>query len=70
MQQGTIKWFNAKKGFGFIVREDNDLDVFVHHSNIDGKGFKTLQENQRVEFDIAESHEPGREKAINVKALE
>ena len=53
MTEGTIKWFNEKKGFGFISREDGD-DVFVHYSAIDGDGFRTLTEGQRVEFEIQE----------------
>lgn len=54
MEQGTVKWFNAEKGFGFIQREDG-ADVFVHFSAIDGDGFKTLEEGQSVSFDIEES---------------
>lgn len=52
MAQGTVKFFNAEKGFGFISREGED-DIFVHFSNIQGEGYKTLQEGQRVEFDVA-----------------
>ena len=48
---GTVKWFNEKKGFGFITREGGD-DVFAHFSEIQGDGFKTLTENQKVEFEI------------------
>lgn len=48
---GTVKWFNASKGFGFIERE-NDDDVFVHYSEIDTDGFRTLEEGQRVEFTV------------------
>lgn len=53
METGTVKWFNSEKGFGFIEREDGD-DVFVHFTAIEGNGFKTLEEGQRVEFDIVE----------------
>ncbi|MGX7059380.1 cold-shock protein [Vagococcus humatus] len=54
MEQGTVKWFNAEKGFGFIQRENGD-DVFVHFSAIQGEGFKTLEEGQSVSFDIEET---------------
>ncbi|MEO9221168.1 MAG: cold-shock protein, partial [Mycobacteriaceae bacterium] len=52
MAQGTVKWFNAEKGFGFIAPEDGSADVFVHYSEISGSGFRTLEENQRVEFEV------------------
>ena len=66
MATGTVKFFNAEKGFGFISREQGD-DVFVHYSNIQGGGYKSLDEGQKVEFDVA----PGRkgEEAQNVRAL-
>ena len=53
MEQGTVKWFNAEKGFGFIEREAGD-DVFVHFSAITGEGFKSLDEGQSVTFEIEE----------------
>jgi CspA family cold shock protein len=63
---GTVKFFNAEKGYGFISREQGD-DVFVHFSNIQGTGYKTLDEGQQVEFDVA----PGRkgEEAQNVRVI-
>jgi cold shock protein len=63
---GTVKFFNADRGFGFIAREQGD-DVFVHHSNISGEGYKSLHEGQTVEFDVA----PGRkgEEAQNVRVV-
>ena len=54
MEQGTVKWFNAEKGFGFISREDGS-DVFVHFSAIQGDGFKTLEAGQAVTFDVEDS---------------
>ena len=54
MAQGTVKWFNAEKGFGFIAPEDGSQDVFVHYTEIQGSGFRTLEENQKVEFELGE----------------
>ena len=67
MAQGTVKFFNAEKGYGFISREGGDKDIFVHYSNISGNGYKTLEEGQRVEFDVA----PGRkgDEAQNVRVV-
>ena len=53
MEQGTVKWFNASKGFGFITRESGS-DVFAHHSAIQGEGFKSLDEGDEVSFDVVE----------------
>ena len=52
MAQGTVKWFNGDKGFGFITPDGDSADVFVHYSEIQGGGFRSLEENQRVQFDV------------------
>ena len=52
MAQGTVKWFNAQKGFGFISPDDGGADVFVHFSAIESDGYRELRENQRVEFNV------------------
>lgn len=62
---GTVKWFNDKKGFGFITPEDGGDDLFVHHSNIAVEGYRTLKEGQKVEFEAAQGRK-GPE-ATNVK---
>ncbi|WP_354644719.1 cold-shock protein [Kitasatospora camelliae] len=54
MATGTVKWFNAEKGFGFIEQDGGGPDVFAHYSNIEGRGFRELQEGQKVEFDITQ----------------
>jgi len=54
MAQGTVKWFNAEKGFGFIAPDGDGPDVFVHYSAIDASGFRSLDEGQRVEFNITQ----------------
>jgi CspA family cold shock protein len=66
MTNGTVKWFNAEKGYGFISQESGD-DVFVHFSAIQGKGFKTLEEGQSVSFEIEEG--PRGKQASNVTKL-
>ena len=65
--KGRVKWFNDQKGYGFITPEDGSPDVFVHHSGIQIQGFKSLSENQMVEFDTVSSDKGP--KAANVKPL-
>lgn len=67
MAQGTVKWFNGDKGFGFIAQEGGGDDVFVHYSAIQSSGFRTLDENQKVEFDVTQS--PKGPQAENVRPL-
>jgi CspA family cold shock protein len=52
--QGTVKWFNAEKGFGFIAPDDGGADVFAHYTAIQSGGYRSLEENQRVEFEVAQ----------------
>jgi CspA family cold shock protein len=54
MAFGTVKWFNSEKGYGFIAPDDGSADVFAHYSAIQSQGFRTLEENQRVEFDVTQ----------------
>ena len=56
MAEGIVKWFNSEKGFGFIAPEDGSADVFVHYSEIQSGGFRTLEENQRVSFEIGQGN--------------
>ena len=66
MATGTVKFFNAQKGYGFISREDG-ADVFVHFSNIEGNGYRSLEEGQHVEFEIGQGRKG--DEALKVKAL-
>lgn len=66
MQQGTVKWFNDRKGFGFITTSDGS-DYFVHHTSIQGDGFKTLPEGAEVQFEIEQSDRGP--KAVNVSVI-
>jgi CspA family cold shock protein len=64
---GTVKWFNDSKGYGFIALEDGSKDVFVHHSAIQGEGFKTLNEGDRVQFDVVQGEKgPAAENVVKL----
>jgi CspA family cold shock protein len=67
MATGTVEWFNSEKGFGFIVNDDGSGDVFAHHSAIAGSGYRTLEENQKVQFDLAQG--PKGPQAENIHPL-
>jgi CspA family cold shock protein len=67
MATGTVKWFNAEKGFGFIAPEDGSADVFAHYSAIASSGYRSLDENQKVEFDITQG--PKGPQAENIRPL-
>ena len=67
MATGTVKWFNAEKGFGFIAPNDGGPDVFVHYSAIDAAGFRSLEEGQRVEFEVGQGAKGPQ--ATNVKVI-
>ena len=67
MAQGTVKWFNAEKGFGFISPDGSDTDVFVHFSAIQGSGYRSLDEGQAVEFEVTAG--PKGEQAQDVRAI-
>jgi len=67
MAVGTVKWFNAEKGYGFIAPEDGSADVFAHYSAIQSTGYRSLEENQKVEFDITQG--PKGPQAENIRPL-
>jgi CspA family cold shock protein len=68
MSTGTVKWFNDAKGFGFITPDDGGKDLFAHFSAIQGSGFKTLAENQKVQFETADG--PKGPQAVNIRPVE
>ncbi|VEG51723.1 cold-shock DNA-binding domain-containing protein [Mycolicibacterium aurum] len=67
MAQGTVKWFNGDKGFGFIAPDGGAEDVFVHYSEISGNGYRSLEENQRVEFEVEQGNKGPQ--AVRVSAI-
>jgi cold shock protein len=67
MAQGTVKWFNPDKGFGFIAPDDGSADVFVHFSAIESTGYRTLEENQKVEYNVTQG--PKGPQAAQVRAV-
>lgn len=66
MATGTVKWFNADKGFGFIAPDDGSADVFAHFSAIQGSGYRSLEENQQVSFDVTQGQKGLQAENINV----
>lgn len=64
MEKGTVKWFDNSKGYGFVSRENGGKDVFVHHTSIQGTGYKSLEEGQKVEFEVTQGQKG--DQAVNV----
>jgi CspA family cold shock protein len=69
MQEGTVKWFNAQKGFGFIQPQTGSTDVFVHISAVERAGMSGLNEGQKISFDVEKDQRTGKQSASNLKAL-
>lgn len=69
MNKGTVKWFNAEKGYGFLSNDEGGEDVFVHFSAIQTDGYRTLEEGQKVEFEEEMDERKGKLRAVNVKPL-
>jgi CspA family cold shock protein len=70
MSSGTVKWFNSQKGFGFIQPEDGSKDVFVHISAVERAGLRTLNEGQKVSYDIVSDRKTGKSSADNLRSEE
>ncbi len=69
MSQGTVKWFNAEKGFGFIQPDDGGKDVFVHISAVERAGMSNLNEGQKLEFEVVDNRKTGKSSAENLRAV-
>ena len=69
MNKGTVKWFNSQKGFGFIQPDNGDKDVFVHISAVERAGMSTLNEGQKVSFDVVDDRRTGKSSADNLRAV-
>ena len=67
MEQGTVKWFDNAKGYGFVSRDNGGKDVFVHHSAIEGTGYKSLDEGQKVQFEVTQGQKG--DQAVNVTKI-
>ncbi len=67
MEQGTVKWFDNAKGYGFVARDNGGKDVFVHHSAIEGTGYKSLDEGQKVQFEVTQGQKG--DQAVNVTKI-
>ena len=69
MSTGKVKWFNQEKGFGFITNDEDGKDIFVHFSGINGNGYKSLEEGQKVSFEVENDARSNKSRAVNVTVL-